>query len=134
MNVFNMGTKSTYLSFNQHLTREKRSRPWLQNPKTDFNLQCREISREAQLHPSEAALATLPHYLHPALPMERSEVQAQYRNPFQVTTLAAEAFIALSISFLVQRVLQLGGDQHCPARGGSSATNMPSLVILHILQ
>ena len=119
------------------MTREKRSRPWLQNPKTDFNLQCREISREAQLHPSEAALATLPHYLHPALPMERSEVQAQYRNPFQVTTLATEeAFIiALSISFLVQRVLQLRGDQHCPASGGSSATNMPSLVILHnILQ
>ena len=47
-----------------------------------------------------------------------------------------EAFIiALSISFLVQRVLQLRGDQHCPASGGSSATNMPSLVILHnILQ
>ena len=64
--------------------REKRSRPWLENPKTDFNLQCREISREAQLHPSEAALATLPHYLHPSLPMEKSEVQTQYRNPFQV--------------------------------------------------
>ena len=47
-----------------------------------------------------------------------------------------EAFIIdLSISFLVQRVLQLRGDQHCPASGGSSATNMPSLVILHnILQ
>ena len=37
-----------------------------------------------QVHPSEAALATLPHYMHPSLPMERSEVQAQYRNPYQV--------------------------------------------------
>ena len=64
-------------------SREKRSRPWLESPKTNFSLQCREISREAQLHPSEAALATLPHYLHPGLAMERSEVQAQYRNPFQ---------------------------------------------------
>ena len=66
-------------------SKEKRSRPWLESPKTNFNLQCREISREAQLHPSEAALATLPHYLHPGTPMERSEVQAQYRNPFQVS-------------------------------------------------
>lgn len=63
--------------------KEKRTRPWLQAPITDFKLQCREVSREAQVHPSEAALATLPHYLHPSLPMERSEVQAQYRNPYQ---------------------------------------------------
>ena len=71
-------------------SREKRSRPWLENPKTDFNLQCREISRESQLHPSEAALATLPHYLHPSLPMEKSEVQTQYRNPFQVLLIFKE--------------------------------------------
>ena len=72
------------LNITYFIFREKRSRPWMENPKTDFNLQCREVSREAQLHPSEAALATLPHYLHPSLPMERSEVQAQYRNPFKV--------------------------------------------------
>ena len=32
-------------------------------------------------------------YLHPALPMERSEVQAQYRNPFQVTTLVSQRLL-----------------------------------------
>ena len=37
-----------------------------------------------KVHPSEAQLATLPHYLHPGLPMETSEVRAQFRNPFQV--------------------------------------------------
>ena len=72
------------LQFQNYANREKQSRPWLDSPKTDFKLQCREISRESQLQPSEAALATLPHYLHPSVPMERSEVQAQYRNPFQV--------------------------------------------------
>ena len=77
------------------LRREKRSRPWLENPKTDFNLQCREISRESQLHPSEAALATLPHYTHPALPLERSEVQTQYRNPFQVRSTGFKMIIYL---------------------------------------
>ena len=30
--------------------REKRARPWLQSPKTDFDLQCREISRESQVN------------------------------------------------------------------------------------
>ena len=65
-------------------SREKRTRPWLESPKTDFKLQCREIQREEQLHPSEAQLATLPHYFHPNLPMEQSEQQGQYRDPNQV--------------------------------------------------
>jgi hypothetical protein len=38
----------------------------------------------AQVHPCEAQVATLPHYLHPSLPLETSEVRAQYRNPYQV--------------------------------------------------
>ena len=37
-----------------------------------------------QVHPCEAQVATLPHYLHPSLPLETSEVRAQYRNPYQV--------------------------------------------------
>ena len=62
--------------------REKRTRPWLETPKTDFKLQCREMSKESQ--PCEAAVASLPHHLHPCVPMEKSEVQARYTNHFQV--------------------------------------------------
>ena len=72
--------------------REKRTRPWLETPKTDFKLQCREISHESQLQPSEAALATLPHYLHPSVPMEKSEVQAMYTNHFKVGYSCEEDF------------------------------------------
>ena len=69
-------------------------------------MQCREISRESQIQPSEAALATLPHYLHPSVPMERSEVQAQYRNPFQVGKSQVPCFLKTFLD-TGQRVLQL---------------------------
>ena len=38
--------------------------PWLQDPTTHFKLQCRQPTEAAdqRLHPTEAQIATLPHY------------------------------------------------------------------------
>ena len=66
------------------LFREKDRRPWLEMPKTDFKLQCREISKESKRHPCEASLATMPHHLHPSIPLDKSEVQTKYTNHFKV--------------------------------------------------
>lgn len=69
---------------------ERVQRPWLQlNPAittgTNFKLQHREptLKDENRIHPTEAQLSTLPHYLQPLLSLEKSEIQTSYQNPFK---------------------------------------------------
>eukprot|EP00094_Tigriopus_californicus_P001802 TCALIF_01741-PA protein Name:"Similar to Troponin C, isoform 1 (Balanus nubilus)" AED:0.22 eAED:0.24 QI:0/0.33/0.5/1/1/1/4/0/279 len=72
---------------------ERVQRPWLQlNPAittgTNFKLQHREptLKDENRIHPTEAQLSTLPHYLQPLLSLEKSEIQTSYQNPFRAPT------------------------------------------------
>ena len=59
--------------------------PWLQDPTTEYKLQCREPAAQSLgasgLHPTEAQIATLPHYCDPLLKLGRSENQVVYGNP-----------------------------------------------------
>ena len=58
--------------------------PWLQDPTTEFKLQCREPAApsDQRLHPTEAQIATLPHYCDPLLKLGRSENQTSYGDPY----------------------------------------------------
>ena len=58
--------------------------PWLQDPTTEFKLQCREPAApsDQRLHPTEAQIATLPHYCDPLLKLGRSENQVVYADPY----------------------------------------------------
>ena len=56
------------------------------------------------MHPSEAALATLPHYLHPSLPMERSEVTLSHILPYLAISWHILSYLVTSchiLSYLV---------------------------------
>ena len=58
--------------------------PWLQDPATHFKLQCRQPVEQAdqRLHPTEAQVATLPHYTDPLLQLGRSENQVSFSDPY----------------------------------------------------
>lgn len=58
--------------------------PWLQDPATQFKLQCRQPAEAAdqRLAPTEAQVATLPHYTDPLLKLGRSENQTSFSNPY----------------------------------------------------
>ena len=49
-----------------------------------FQLQCRQPSEfaEQRLHPTEAQIATLPHYTDPLLKLARTENQTSYGDPY----------------------------------------------------
>jgi hypothetical protein len=52
---------------------------------SEYKLQCREPAAQSLgasgLHPTEAQIATLPHYCDPLLKLGRSENQVVYGNP-----------------------------------------------------
>jgi len=58
--------------------------PWLQDPHTEFKLQCRQpvTHAEQRVFPTEAQVATLPHYTDPLLTLGRTENQMSYSNPY----------------------------------------------------
>ena len=58
--------------------------PWLQDPSTQFQLQCRQPVEPAdqRLHPTEAQIATLPHYTDHLVTLGRSENQVSYNDPY----------------------------------------------------
>ena len=59
-------------------------RPLLQDPTTHFKLQCRQPSELAdqRLYPTEAQIATLPHYTDPLLKLGRTENQTSFGDPY----------------------------------------------------
>ena len=70
---------------NPFWVRERKTRPWLQEPVTDFKLQVRDpvAASDNKIYPNDAQLATLPHYVDPTVRLGRSEVQESFKDPYK---------------------------------------------------
>jgi hypothetical protein len=67
-----------------HWNNKPHKLPWLQDPATEFKLQCRLPSEAAdqRLHPSEAQVVTLPHYTDPLLKLGQTENMVSFADPY----------------------------------------------------